>query len=405
MTKWLAVLAALGLTACQPNDTRVKTVKELLDEGRVLEFTEPGFRHNGCKKKPNALVQVGDDDERVRVVVGKQNAVLAPGIYNCQTVGARVGLGRYNSKTRQVVRQQGDVVVTKISWARVDRVNKSMMKGKYFQSSEQFYNYLDNQKRRLEVMKQNYVTLIEFDYVSGSAVDEKTLVEQENKATEGDGFSETTADGQCIERCPNKPWIDTSVPADFQTALLDKTLGSWFQLGSNNGFKQGAEIVLKTRREDTAGFARARVKKIKRFKVSYLNEKFFVLGGIDFQKIRDHIQAQNATRNEEWMTVTDLEILPAAPANPAAPTDLPKRASAECPSTLTLNREIARSGSVTLNREGARCADTGSVLQVVTVNKDDSVLEIPVRVKQRLDSQDSTTTTLILERLDEQELP
>lgn len=397
MTKWLLLLASalLGLSACSPNDTRVKTVKELLDEGRVLEFTEPGFRHNGCKEKPNAMVQVDDEDERSRVVVGKQGTVLAPGIYNCQTVRARTSLGKYNSKLKRVDPLSGDVVVTKISWARIDKVNKGLMKGKYFESSEQFYNYIDNQKRRLEAMRQNYVTIIEFGYVRGSAVDEKAIVDQDNKLNETDGFTETTEDGKCVAKCFNKPWVDTSIPQDVQPALLDKTLGSWFQMGQSNGFRQGDVIDLKTNRTDTSGFAKAKVKKIKKFKVWAMKESHFILNGFDYSKIRAAVEEANKIKKEDWMTVTDFEIIPPQGA------EIKK---ADCTNTIHIDRNLPLAGEVRVHKDSAPC---GELVNVVTVNKDDSVLEIPVRVKARMDDAQSTTTTLILERLDgvEQEIP
>lgn len=386
------VMAAVALSACQPNDTKVKTARELLDEGEVLEFTEPGFRHKGCRNKPNSDLRVTDDVERTRIVLGKQGTIISPGIYNCYRVGSRVGVYMERSRKRTVL--PGEIIVSKISWARIEKVTKSRMKGRHFQSSEQFNSYLNDIKRVLEIFKTPYVAIVEFQYVGGSAVDEKALVEQENEKNSGDGFQETTEDGKCLGRCPNRLWTDTEVPTEFQAALVDKSLGSWFQLREQTGFQQGAEILLKTDRNHTEGFARARIKKVKRFRYSALNERFFNFDGFAIEKLRTYIQLMNVRVNSEWVTVIDLEILP--------PVAGPEQKKADC-SKLHLNRELPLAGEIRVRQTQNPCGQPGSLLNVVTVDRDESVLEIPVRVKARLDDKESTTTTLILERLDQAE--
>lgn len=394
------LLAAMALCACQPNDTKVKTVKQLLDEGQVLEFTEPGFRHNGCREeKADAKLRITEGAERARIVIGKQGSIVAPGVYSCYRVGTRVGM--IEVKNRVEKRLQGEVVVSKISWARFDKVTRSRLKGQYFASAETYGDYMNGLKRLLEYLREDYVTIVEFGYVGGSAVDEKALIDEDAKANQGDGFEETTADGQCLgkARCPNKIWTDASVPKEFQAAIAEGKLGSWYRLNESTGFQQGSTVVLKNHHTDAEGFARAKITKIKRFRLPFLDPKFFVLNGFDFATLRTHIQSENSRLNSQWITVIDLEIVPSA--------GIQRAAADGCRNTLALNREPGDTAEVKVHRDQAPCSEAGSLLKVVAVNPDDSVLEIPVRVKARLEDRESTTTTLILERLDqtEQELP
>ena len=97
MVKWLALSFGLALCACQPNDQRVKTARQLMDEGQVLEMTQSGWRHSGCQKgnKPNFQLLVNDEQERARVVLGTQGTIISLGLYNCYQVGSRTGIERF----------------------------------------------------------------------------------------------------------------------------------------------------------------------------------------------------------------------------------------------------------------------------------------------------------------------
>jgi hypothetical protein len=51
MKLWLPAMAvALLLTACNPADQKVKSVRERLEAGEVVEFTEAGYRRPSCRE-------------------------------------------------------------------------------------------------------------------------------------------------------------------------------------------------------------------------------------------------------------------------------------------------------------------------------------------------------------------
>ncbi len=395
MTKWLVrmsprrdiaivVMALLGLIACSPNDTRIKSVKQLLDEGEVLEFKEPGFRHGGCKGKPAYKLRVADEKERSRVVVGKQGSIISLGIYNCYTVGSRVPMeiGR-NEK-------HGQVVINKISWARIEKVSKSRMKGRYFASNEQYYDYYNGVKSLSEKIKQPYVAIVDFTYVGGTAVDEKTLIDSDKQASQGDAYKETTEDGKCLVKC-NRDETAIPVPADWHQPILERKLTTWFRLGQKNDYRQGQEADIKIRWDDKTSIARVKIKKVKSFRIWAL-DKYLSSDGYDLTALKRYIfDLNNGTKErpggagEEFISLIEFEVITGSLRH------------ASC-STLHVGGEKSLE-RVTIARDEA-CMNSGSVINVVTVNNDDETLQIPVRVRERMDSADSTTTTLILERLD-----
>lgn len=303
MKAWLLGLVGLALVACQPGDPHGKTVKERLDEGEIIEFTQPGFRHNGCKEQmPDWKMRLSNQTERHRVVLGQQGSVLNPGIYSCYRVGSQVDVEIFKENN-----VSGRVGISKISWAHIDSVTKGRMKGKYFASSEQYNQYLAGVKSRLQYQGEPYVTILDFDYVRGSALDEKLIAEEDQKGNEGDGFEETLKDGESLSRC-QKDWVDMLVDKTFHPAIFAGALGSWFQLGQRNCFKQGQTVVIKEKLGDSPEVAKVVIKKIKKVKISYLDARFFVLRDFDYSVLRDFILAANAKKNEEFITIMDLEL-------------------------------------------------------------------------------------------------
>lgn len=384
MTKWLTVLAVLGLSACQPNDQKVKTVKQRLDEGEVIEMNEIGFRHGGCSDKtPNFKLRVLDPKERSRVVVGKQGSIISAGIYNCYRIGSRVGIEIKRAE------QPGQIVVTKITWARLEKVTKSRMSGKFFASSENYYDYYNSAKSFGEKIGEPYVSIIDFKYVKGTAVDEASLLDNEKLLDNGDGYRETTTDGKCIASCAGRAEDTLPVPDQFHIPLLERKLTTWFTLGAKNNYRQGQEVDVKVNWKDTYVVARVKIKKVSNFKIWALDKYLTSSEVYDVRELKNYIFKINngpSGAGEDYVSLLEFEVV----------TNKIRRADASC-TTLHLSRELKKAETVTVGQDS--CITPGSLVNVVSVNKDEETLEIPVRVKARMDGPDSTTT-LILERLD-----
>lgn len=305
MRIWLTFLGAVLLSACQPNDPSALSPKQRLDNGEIIEFTKAGFRHGGCKDSmPDWKVRIADQEERYRVVLGKQASVINPGIYNCYRVGSRVNVDIYKNP-----QSSGVVEVTKISWARIEAVTKSRMKGKYFASSEQFYNYIDGIKRRLEYNRDVYVSIVDFKYIKGSAVDEKTIIDEDKGSEQDDGYVETQKDGDSLSRCKTD-WTDILVNGQYHEPILKGYLSSWFQLGSRNCLKQGQTATIKEKLGDSPVVGTIHIKKVKKFKVQALDPRFFVTDeSFDYAGLKTFIDEANKYKNEEFMTVIDFEVV------------------------------------------------------------------------------------------------
>ncbi|MGE0528001.1 MAG: hypothetical protein AB7P49_13120, partial [Bdellovibrionales bacterium] len=104
---------ALGLSACQPNDVHTQSVKERLDSGKVVEFTEPGYRRPSCSEwKPDwEELRIANEGERQRIVIRTQESALNPGRHSCFRVGSAVILDPRDG-TRQ---EPGSVRITKLA--------------------------------------------------------------------------------------------------------------------------------------------------------------------------------------------------------------------------------------------------------------------------------------------------
>lgn len=301
MKFYAALLAVLGLCACNPNDQHIKTVKERLDDGEIIEVT--GKMHSGCKQSWSEIRTV--TEEQKRVVVGKQQFIVAPGFYQCYEKGSSIPF-EVNRKTDP---KNGVIHVDRMFWARGDKLTKSKLTDRHFASTDEFNRYMANVKARSNY--DGYVHILHITYQRGSALQEKAWIEEDLLESLGDGFEETLNDGDAVSRC-NSPWTDLRLgDASFHQAILSGKLGSWFQFGQRNCLKQGDVIELKGgAAPNSPVIGRAKVKKIKRFRYIALDKKYFTLNNFEFAELETVIRSMWAARNDEWMTVTDIEVQP-----------------------------------------------------------------------------------------------
>jgi len=307
MKFYAALIAALGLCACHPNDTHIKTVKDRMDAGEVIEMT--GKMHGGCKNKEWSELRTVKEEQK-RIVIGKQEAFIGPKVYQCYKTGESLPL-EINGKTDP---ENGVVKIQRVFWARGDllyksKLNKLNVGGKHFDSSEDFNKYMANVKSRSSY--DGYVHILELAYHKGTAAQEKVWIEEDRLLNLGDGFKETLNDGEYVESCRN-PWTDIRVlDPEFHQPVLDGRIQSAYQLGRNNCLKTGTVVDIKTGHDATAPvIGKAKIKKVKLFRVWALDRKYFILNNFDFATIEAAVKRRNSSLNNEFMTVTDFEVVP-----------------------------------------------------------------------------------------------
>lgn len=303
MIRWLIVAIALGLSACQPADPNSRTVKQRLEAGEIVEFTKPGYRRPSCSDRlPDWTdIRLSDEDERERIVALSQSSALNPGKHSCFRVGSVITLNTPQKRTGG-----GLVRITKLALAQLDKLDKRAMKGKFFASSESFYKYKDAVKFRLKPDQDGIVTLLEFEYLDGSAPDEKAIREKQSQKDAGDGYEETSKDGDSLSSC-KKPWSDILVAADFQDPVMKSKLGSWFRLGKSACLSQGQTVQVKTELKDTDIKGVVKLTKIKRVKLKFLTADHLNLNGFEFARVKAQIEKENAGKGEEWIMIFDVQ--------------------------------------------------------------------------------------------------
>jgi hypothetical protein len=297
--------------ACQPSDQKAKTVKQRLDAGETVVFSEPGYRRPSCSQRsPDwSNVALNDEDERGRIVLSKQNSFLSPGPRTCYRVGSTIDLGVYGRD----IKGGGRVRITRLSLVRMDKLDKRSLKGAFFSSNDAFNRYRDALKPRMRPEYGDIITIVDFVYLSGSAVDESDIRQKDQDKNTGDGYEETTNAGDTLSSC-NKPWSDVAVPAELLDAVRSGAIKSWYQLGERNCFAQGQTAALKTGvGAGSPAVAQIRLTKLKRFRISAIDAKFFNLPDYDFTAVRDRVLRDNTNRHEEFMTVVDFDLVEETP--------------------------------------------------------------------------------------------
>jgi hypothetical protein len=301
----MAALLSAGLSACQPADQNLLTVRERLEKGEVVEFSTPGYRRPSCSERNPDWTDVGlsNQDERARVVLGQQGSVLAPGLYSCYRVGSVIAL-KVSGKSGGL----GFIQISKISLVRLENLKSFHLKGRFFASTSEFGRYLDGLKPRMQDPKyKGVVTIVDFRYIEGSALDEKAIRDEDQRKSVGDGYEETRNDGDTLSDC-RSPWSYVSLPQEFLNPVKAGALKSWYQLGERNCFQQGQEASLELSSEGHPSVAKIRIIKIKRVKLSAIDAKYFRLLNFDFAAVKARILSDNQ-HNETWITIADFDLL------------------------------------------------------------------------------------------------
>lgn len=300
----LVTATALLLTACQPADQKVKSVKERLEAGEVVEFTKPGYRRPSCSsRQPDWTdVRLSDEAERERIITKAQASSLNPGKHSCFRVGSVIDLNSPQKNSNA-----GKVRITKISIVQLDKLTSRNLKGTYFAKADDFGRYKDAAKFRLKPEHEGIVTIVDFQYIADSAPDEKLIKEKVKREAEGDGLSQTMNDGDFISSC-NAPWTELLAADAFHEPLLSGKLRSFYRIGDLNCLKQGQIVELKAKRGDPSK-GMMKILKIKKFRMAHLSEKYFEMGEYPYADLERTIKAERAN---EWMTVMIVEPAAAA---------------------------------------------------------------------------------------------
>lgn len=169
MKRLFVLASAFALLACQPSDVKTKSVRQVLESGGKVDFTENGFRYSGCRGADWTDYRVTSDDVRRQIVLGDQLSGLNGGMSSCFRVGSTVSI------TSPAVRgaRAGLIHITKISWVKLDSLRS--LRGKVFANSTDFNAYKDSYRAKSD--DYGLVTVLEFTYVPGSAADEKTILD------------------------------------------------------------------------------------------------------------------------------------------------------------------------------------------------------------------------------------
>ncbi len=372
LTRVALLLAALFATAaCKPSDVKVKTVKERLDSGQLVEFTKPGYRRPSCPKAaPDwSNLSLSDQAERERIVLKTQSATLNPGKETCFRVGSVVNLtvdGKPN----------GQATIRKLGLIKLGSLQAQQLKGKFFAKTDDFNGFKSNvESKRMKPVHEGLVTIVEVDYLSGSAADQKTIEDRDAEKNAGDGFAETLNDGDRLGECRNNSvWKELIVPGDYQAPVMTSQIKSWYRLGNFNCLTQGQEAEVKeSTKADAPSAGKVRIRKIKMFKVQSLSRERFDLPDFDFEKLKQKILTENSERKprpEEWMLVYDVE----APGGTVAPVDCR-------PDTISALTGADRHATrfVTVLPKGT-CLKAGHLVMLRIPLAGEDSLEIPARV-------------------------
>lgn len=164
MKRLFVLASALALLACQPSDVKTKSVREVLESGGKVDFTENGFRYSGCRGADWTDYRVTSDDIRRLIISGDQLSGLNGGMSSCFRVGSTVSITSPSARGARA----GLIRITKISWVKLDALR--FLKGKAFANSADLNAYKDSYRAKSD--DHGLVTVLEFHYIPGSAADE-----------------------------------------------------------------------------------------------------------------------------------------------------------------------------------------------------------------------------------------
>jgi hypothetical protein len=304
--KFKVVLAVLFLSACRPADVHVSSVRERLEAGEVVTFDKPGYRRPSCKPDAQDWTDIRlkeEDAERQRIVYGSQRSATNPGRHSCFRVGSDIVLNSRDHRDGNGARGR----IQALRLVKLEFLKSSHLKGKYFATQSAFSSY--RSEIHLSDKDAGIVTIVDIDYVGGTAVDEKDIREKMKQDEDGDGFKQTEKDGDYLNyRACDQTW-NVFASEKFHAALKKGMLKSWPSFGENSCYKQGSVVTLSTGKDAPAA-AMVKITRVKRFKTDFLKPAYFNYSNdFNFNPLAQELKSTRPTGVKgDWITVVDLEI-------------------------------------------------------------------------------------------------
>ncbi len=367
MKQWMVLGFTLAMAACHPADVNVRSLKERLESGEIIEYTQPGSQRETCPKDRPVWSNIDLPKEtREGLVLGKFVSVLGAGKYVCYQVGNEVRLTQ--GRSHRLV--AGRAVVQRIALIKADNLQPKHLKGKAWAAEDTF----NKEKalliqRRLKPRDQGVIYILDLAYIGGSAADEKSLFEKEREREKSDGFQQTENEGDKLSKC-DRPWFNLNIAPDFKTDVLNGRLGTWFLLGERNCFAQGQEANLKLGAGSQAPLlTKVKVVKVKRVKLAFLTAAHIQIAPtFDFKRLHEQIHKDNETRNAEYVSLIDFTI----PSSPPSSTCQNEISTTHAPSSQSGDWEVFVQGKI--------CANVGDIVQV-WILKGSTSLPATARIK------------------------
>lgn len=372
----MTAAAVVTLVAgCKPSDQKVKSVRERLEAGETVEFTKPGMKTPNCGPAEWNTIKVSSKQERDRVILGSQYSIVNAGYKFCGRIGLPVDMTVYKDD-----KGLGAVIVQKISMVKLDKLKPNQLKGNFFANTSDFDFYKANIKLYPE--NQGIVTIIDTHYAEGTAKDEKAVRQRGDEDRNTDGYKETSKDGEFIASNCKTTWSDLAVAEEFQNAVLSGAIGSWYSVGDLNCVPQGATVNIKAKvgkagaNEPIKG--QVKVVKIKKLRMSFLDQRYFDMRGFDFEKLKAQI-AKDDTKRDEWITILDFEN---------KQTELKQ---------ITIQRsEVLDDGKATTSVQGEVDFKMGELVVVNVVNADNTISKMQATVIGWMKFKDTTAVQIKL---------
>jgi len=387
MNLWvIAVAAVLTLTACQPSDVKVKTVRERLEAGQVVEFTKPGYRRPDCPSRaPDWTDLLVSNEIRQRIVLKSQATLPGLGKKPCYRVGSVV-----NIKVAGNSAGLGQVRIVKLSLVKAESLRQNAFNDRFIGKAkvEEFARLKEDLQKALKPEHEGLIHIVEYQYLNGSAADQKAI---EEKAQATDLYQETSENGQRVGSCPaDKSWNDIVAPQEFHPLILGGQIKSWYRLGDSACLNQGQEVDVKaSSAAGTPSSGQVRITKLKLFRVSDLDQSRFELPGFDFEKLREKILADNLRARQEKITVMDVEPLTSG----AGSNDCrPERLNAMTGSDPRAKRFTTVTSKNT-------CLKAGDLLYLMIPLENERSIEVPVKVVNVQRDPNADFVTITVERI------
>lgn len=166
----IATLLVFCLCGCRPSDQKVLSVRSRVLSGNRVDFTQEGY--SLCGKKSYSRLDLFDDNERERIVLGRQFSIVRPGHNNCYRVGDTVDLNPFGKH----LRQGGQVRIERLSLILLDKIRaKNDLNGEFFTKTADSTQYLSAVQSQLKADQEGIVTIVTVTYVNGSAFDEERI--------------------------------------------------------------------------------------------------------------------------------------------------------------------------------------------------------------------------------------